>query len=393
LINTILLRYGEIHLKGDNRPYFDRMLMLRIQESLAGTPCKVYRGEGRFFVNGFEEKDADSVIDRLKKVFGLHSLSPAVECGKDLDEIERAALGLIEPLAAKHKTFKVRARRSDKHFPMNSMEICREMGGRILQAFPDLKVDVHRPDFYVDVEIREHAYVYAQSIRAAGGMPVGSNGKATLLLSGGIDSPVAGYLVAKRGVSINCVYFHSFPYTSERAKKKVVDLAEILSRYCGKMKLYVVNFTELQTKLYERCPQNQITILMRRMMMRIAEGIANKTGALGLVSGESIGQVASQTLQSMAVTGAVVKMPVYRPLVGMDKLEIIEKAQEIGTYETSILPYEDCCTVFVPKHPVTKPKERDMLVSEALLDYAPMVEQAIETAEMIEIGAEKREML
>ena len=385
MINTILLRYGEIHLKGTNRPFFERLLVQNIKAALQGYGCNVFRGDGRFYVNGFRPEQQEEVAERVKNVFGLYSISPAVECEKELETIEKTLVDLLKENEKTTGSFKVRAKRSDKHYPLASLEICREVGGYLLTQFPELTVDVHHPDFFVDVEIREQAYVYIESIPAVGGMPVGSNGRAMLLLSGGIDSPVAGYSIAKRGVELEAVYFHSFPYTSERAKMKVIDLATIMSRYCGPIKLHVVNFTPIQTALYEKCKEEQITVLMRRMMMRVAEGLAQRQKALALVTGESLGQVASQTIQSLNATNAVVSMPVFRPLIGFDKVDIIAKAREIGTYDTSILPYEDCCTVFVPKHPVTKPRIRDMEHSEKLLDYAPMVQEAIETAEEITV--------
>ena len=389
MVNTILLRYGEIHLKGMNRPYFEKLLVKRMKEAVAGIPCRIYRGDGRFYVDGFPLEQREELEERLRRVFGLHSLSPAVCCDKALETVEETVKALLEQLdLAEKRTFKVRAKRSDKRYPLTSPELCSEIGGFILDHFPTLQVDVHQPDFQVSVEIREQAYVYVEEIPAVGGMPVGSNGKAMLLLSGGIDSPVAGYMIAKRGVEMECVYFHSFPYTSDRAKKKVVDLATLLTRYCGTIKLHVVNFPELQTALYQNCPEEHLTILMRRMMMRIAEGIAKREGALALVTGESLGQVASQTIHSLGITNAVVSLPVFRPLIGFDKLEIMDRAREIGTYETSILPYEDCCTVFVPKHPVTKPRERDIVHSEKMLEYQPMLEQAVDTAEELLITLE-----
>jgi thiamine biosynthesis protein ThiI len=386
VINTILLRYGEIHLKGQNRPYFERLLLKNIKAALHGHECAVYKGEGRYYVEHFKPEDMPLIIQKLKKVFGLHSLSPAVVCDKEFETVQQVAKALLEEIVTRKMTFKVQARRSDKRYCMTSMQLNAALGGWLLEQFEDkLQVDVHHPDLYVNVEIRERAYVYVQNIPAAGGMPMGSNGKALLLLSGGIDSPVAGYMIAKRGIQLECVYFHSFPYTTDRAKEKVIELARLLRAYCPGLKLHVVDFTALQTELYEKCPQEQITILMRRMMMFISEGIAERIGAQALITGESLGQVASQTIESITVTNAAASLPVLRPLIGFDKLEIMDKSRQIGTYETSILPYEDCCTVFVPKHPVTKPKLKDILASEQRLDYVPLVEQAVESAQVLDV--------
>ena len=380
---TIMIRYGEIHLKGQNRPFFARKLMKNIQTALQDIRCTIIKGQGRYLVRDFDEEQAEEIIGRIQKVFGVHSLCIAQELEKDLDAIAQTAIDLLTPMEGCIKTFKVRSRRADKNFPIKSMELSAILGERILEALPWIKVDVVNPDKIVDIEIRERAYVYCGSIPGAGGMPVGTSGKAALLLSGGIDSPVAGYMMAKRGVELMCVYFHSFPYTSERAKQKVVDLATVVSAYAGQIPLYVVNFTPLQNAIYELGAEEQITLLMRRMMMRVAEGIANKAGAKALVTGESLGQVASQTMESLSCTNAVVKMPVFRPLIGFDKIEIMEKAREIGTYNISILPYQDCCTVFVPKHPLTKPKTIFLEKSEARWPYEPMVQEAIDTAELI----------
>ena len=287
----------------------------------------------------------------------------------------------------KEITFKVESRRAKKTYPKNSMEISRDLGEAVLEAFPDIRVDVHRPDVTVNIEVRDEIYVYSQIIPGAGGMPVGTNGKAMLLLSGGIDSPVAGYMVSKRGVGIEATYFHAPPYTSERAKQKVLDLAKQVAKYSGPIKLHVVNFTDIQLYIYDRCPHDELTIIMRRYMMRIAEHFAGKDGCLGLITGESIGQVASQTMQSLAATNDVCGFPVYRPLIGFDKQEIVEVAERIGTYETSIQPFEDCCTIFVAKHPVTKPNVDVIRRSEERLSEKidELVQTAVDTAEIIDI--------
>lgn len=390
---VLLIRYGEVHLKGQNRSYFMRLLKEDIQNALADLGASISAGQGRFYASGYPEEDEDEAVSRLVKVFGLHSVSRAREVEKDWNEIVSASVGLMETeLAARGGgcSFKVFSRRSDKTFPMDSMTIASELGHELLEALPGLKVDVHAPQVPLSVEIREKAYVYSGETLGAGGMPAGSNGKAALLLSGGIDSPVAGYMVMKRGVDLHCIHFHSFPYTSERARDKVVALAGLLAGYGGSVVMHVVHFTEIQTTLYENCPDNQTTILLRRAMMKIAERIAEKNGCQALVTGESIGQVASQTMDSLAVTDEVVSMPVFRPCIGMDKSEIMDYARRIETYETSILPYEDCCTVFTPKHPVTRPKLAEILKSEKkIANYEELIAAAVESAETFEVIPKK----
>ena len=388
----ILVRYAEIHLKGLNRPYFEKLLVTRIRESLSGIEgVKVYRQSGRMFVEDIPEERIAEAADKVSKVFGVHSLSIAVKTEKSIDALSEEAVRQVEAYQQKHGiqplTFKVEAKRADKQFPMNSMELAAELGGRILNAVDGLTVDVKKPALKVYVEVREEAFCYTEILPAAGGMPVGSSGKAMLLLSGGIDSPVAAYMMSKRGVKIEAVHFFSPPYTSEQAKQKVVTLCEKLVPYTGPMRLHVINFTEIQQEQYQKCPENQTTILMRRYMMKIAERVAKQRGCQALITGESVGQVASQTVESLAVTNAAVQMPVFRPLVGMDKSEIITIAEKIDTFDTSILPFEDCCTVFVPKHPVTKPKLRNIEVSEALLEEERLISTAIEHVEILEIKA------
>ena len=377
--HVLLIRYAEIHLKGLNRGFFERLLIQNIRTALAGYSCKVSKADGRFYVTDLDEALLQPALQRLTRVFGIHSVSVAALLPKNLDDIVAYA---VEQLQGHTGSFRVNARRSDKSFPLNSMELGAEIGGRIVEAL-NLPVDLHHPQLQVHVEIRENAYVYTQIFMGAGGMPVGSNGKAAVLLSGGIDSPVAAWMIAKRGVEICAVHFHSFPYTSEQAKQKVVDLLTILSQWCGKAKLFVVPFTEIQQQIYEKCPESEITVLMRRCMMRIAQRIALQQGCGALVTGESIGQVASQTLEALNCTNSVVTMPVFRPLIGMDKIEIIERAQKIGTFETSNLPYEDCCTIFVPKHPVTHPKIERMEKSETVLDIETLIENAVQNVETI----------
>ena len=379
--DLLLVRYGEIFLKGLNRPYFIRALVRKIRYAVRGMGAAVNVHDGRIFVRGFS--DLDACIDRVTKVFGVHSVSPAVEMPKeDFDAICDQAIEMVKGLKG---TFKVNARRSDKRYPMNSPAINEEAGYRILNANPDLKVDVHHPDYLVNIEIRDMAYLYVKEIPAYGGMPVGTNGNATLLLSGGIDSPVAGWMIAKRGVQINAVHYHSYPYTSDRAKEKVLDLARKLSFSCCGIKVYVVPFTEIQMEIHEKCPEEYTTLIMRRYMMRIAERIARETESEALITGESIGQVASQTMTALGTTDAVVQMPVFRPLIGFDKSEIIETARKIGTLEISEQPFEDCCTVFTPRHPATHPKMEKILEGESRLEEEALIQRALDGTEMIRV--------
>ena len=383
---VLLVRYAEIHLKGLNRPFFERLLVDRIKQALYPITANVEREQGRIFVYGIGEEQLPECMDKLQRVFGIHSISIARCVEKDWNAIRDAAVSEAKEFAVSNATltFKCFARRSDKRFPMTSEQLCRELGHELLEAYPNLSVDVHHPELSVTVEIRQqNAFVYTNEVMGAGGMPVGSNGKAMLLISGGIDSPVAGYMIAKRGVLLDAVHFYSYPYTSERARDKVVELTKLVSRYAGTINLYLVPFTDIQMTIYEKCPSTETTVLMRRLMMKIAERIAKDTGSLALITGESIGQVASQTIESLCVTDDAVSMPVFRPLIGFDKEEIIEKAQKIGTFETSILPYEDCCTVFVPKHPVTKPKVDKLRESESLVDFEPMIAEAIAKMEKL----------
>lgn len=340
----------------------------------------VHKAEGRIYVDVISGYDYDETVAALKTVFGISGICPVVYAeDRGFEQLTKDVLKYLDDVYPdKKKTFKVAARRSRKNYPMDSMTINRELGEVILDAYPEMRVDVHNPDILLNVEVREKIYLYSEIIPGPGGMPVGTNGKAMLLLSGGIDSPVAGYMIAKRGVKIDAVYFHAPPYTSERAKQKVVDLAKLVSRYAGPVYLHVVNFTDIQLYIYEKCPHEELTIIMRRYMMRIAERIAKETECLGLVTGESIGQVASQTMHSLAVTNEVCTLPVYRPLIGFDKQEIVELSEKINTYETSILPYEDCCTIFVAKHPVTKPNLKVICRHEENL--AEKIEELVQTA-------------
>lgn len=386
--DVILLKYGEIALKGLNRPMFERSLLDNIKSRLKKVgQFKVSKAQSTVYVEPLGNVDMDETVAELKKIFGVVNICPALRCSKTQEEIWRAAVRCVEEHRTTETTFKVEARREDKTFPMNSPQICRELGGYLLERFSDLKVDVHHPELMVQVEIRGDAYVYCKRERGAGGMPVGTNGKAALLLSGGIDSPVAGYMIAKRGVEIQGVHFHSHPYTSDRAKEKVIELAELMSEYCDTIKLHIVPFTEIQLAIIEKCPKNLLTIIMRRIMMRIAQRIAQREGAQALITGESIGQVASQTIESLATTDAAVSMPVFRPVIGMDKEEIVTISKQIGTYETSILPYEDCCTIFVPKHPKTKPVLAEVEEAEtALTDLEDMIERSLRDCEVVYAG-------
>ena len=378
----LMVRYGEIFLKGLNRPYFFRALVRKIRYALRGLNASVRIHDGRILVENFS--DMEEAITRVTRVFGVHSVCPAVEMPKDdFDALCSQAVSMMQDL---HGTFKVNARRSDKRYFMNSPQINMEMGGRILEANSSLKVDIHHPDFVMNVEIRDQAYLYVKVIPGVGGMPVGTNGNATLLLSGGIDSPVAGWMTAKRGVQINAVHFHSFPYTSEQAREKVLDLARKLSFSCCGIKVYIVPFTEIQLQIRDHCPEEYTTLIMRRFMMRIAEQIARKTESGALITGESIGQVASQTMEALGVTDCVVDLPVFRPLIGFDKSEIIEIAKKIDTYDLSSLPYEDCCTIFTPKHPATRPKKEKVSEAEkGIANPDQLIEDALKGTEMVQV--------
>ncbi len=384
----ILIRFGEIHLKGQNRPYFENMLQKRIRQAVAFYPgAVVSRNDGRYFVRGAGHDSR--VIEKICRVFGVHSVCPAIEMEKDdFSAICEEAKAMMADVAG---TFKVHARRSDKRYPMASPEIAALVGEAVLMSNENLKVDIRHPETVLEVEIRDKAFLYNKIYMARGGMPVGSSGKAYVLLSGGIDSPVAAYMTAKRGVHVDCVHFDSPPYTSARSREKVVTLARMLTDYCGSIRLHIVPFTEIQQEIYEKCPDRELTILMRRSMMRIAEKIAIEGRGSALVTGESVGQVASQTLESLAATNDVCTLPVLRPLICFDKSEIMALAQDIGTYETSILPYEDCCTVFVPQHPATHPKLEDVREAEKNVDFAALEEKAIQNATFMDLYPEEAE--
>ena len=377
----LLVRFGEIHLKGLNRPYFLNKLRGQIQRAVRGIAGQVWLADSRIFVA--DVQDMDACARCVTRIFGVHSVSPAVEMDKgDFEAICAQAVEMMRPLSG---TFKVSARRSDKRYPMDSPAINGTIGARVLAQVPALTVDVHTPQHVLDVEIRENAYLYVQRIPAVGGMPMGTNGKACLLLSGGIDSPVAGFMVAKRGVELCCVHYHSFPYTSERARQKVIDLAGVLASYCGPIRLHVVPFTRIQMDIHQHCPDNMTTLIMRRFMMRIAARIAHAEGAQALVTGESVGQVASQTMEALTCTDAVADLPVFRPVIGFDKIEIVQRAEAIGTYALSILPYEDCCTIFTPRHPVLHPKLEAMAEAEAGLAIEELVAEAVAQTEVLSL--------
>lgn len=389
--HSFLIKYGEIGIKGKNRYMFEDALVRQIRYALKEVDGEFYvhKCHGRVYVDCEGDYDYEETIESLKRVFGIVGICPVVRLeDQGFEQLKKDVAAYIDEMYPdKNKTFKVEARRSKKQYPLTSMEMNCALGEVILETFPEMKVDVHHPDIRLNVEVREEIYLYSDIIPGPGGMPVGTNGSAMLLLSGGIDSPVAGYMIAKRGVSLEATYFHAPPYTSERAKEKVVDLAKLVSRYAGPIKLHVVNFTDIQLYIYEQCPHEELTIIMRRYMMKIAEHFAKEDKCLGLITGESIGQVASQTMQSLAATNAVCTLPVYRPLIGFDKREIVEISEKIDTYETSIQPFEDCCTIFVAKHPVTKPNLERIEKSELKLTEKidELVKTAIETVEVIRV--------
>ena len=389
MFTAFLIKYGEIGIKGKNRYMFEDALVQQIKYALKKCEGEfsIRKTQGRIYVDALTAFDYDETVERLTQVFGISGICPVVYVEDEgFEKLCETVVNYMKDMYGDvEKTFKVFARRARKNYPLESQEICMEMGGVILDAFPNLTVDVHNPEIKLNIEIREKIYIYSEEIPGAMGMPVGTGGKAMLLLSGGIDSPVAGYMVAKRGVKIDAVYFHAPPYTSERAKEKVVDLARIVSKYTGPIYLHIINFTDIQLYIYENCPHDELTIIMRRYMMRIAEQIAKDTECLGLITGESIGQVASQTMQSLAVTNEVCELPVYRPLIAFDKEDIVTLSKKIGTYETSILPFEDCCTIFVAKHPVTKPnlgiiKKHELCLAEKIDE---LVQTALDTSELV----------
>ena len=387
----LLCKYGEIVLKGANRKYFEDMLCREMKKRAKNYgKFDIYRAQSTIYIEPVDDDaDIDGMFIAASKVFGIAAISRAAVCEKNMEDISRVAAEYIPAFLKDKKTFKVEAKRSDKSFPLDSMDISREIGGVILSAYSKIKVDVRNPDIVVKVEIREFgAYVSAGQFKGAGGMPIGTNGRGLLLLSGGIDSPVAGYMMAKRGVHIDAIHFESFPYTSERAREKVLELAKIVSEYSGNMKVHIVSLTHIQEELVKSCEEDYFTLLLRRYMMTIAEKVARQRGCTALITGESLGQVASQTMQALGVTDAVVNMPVFRPCIGMDKEEIVTISRKIDAFETSIQPYEDCCTVFTPKHPKTKPELEKVIREENKLPFDALVEEALESLYTVEINPE-----
>lgn len=392
MYKSFLIKYAEIGVKGKNRYIFEDRLCEQIRYVLKRCEgeFEVTKTKGRIFVNALTEFDFDETVENLKTVFGIWGICPMIKLTDEgFDKLAEEVVSYIDrAYQDKNFTFKVETRRARKNYPKESMEVNSDIGAALLQEFPEMKVDVHKPDVMLHIEIREMIYVYSVVIPGPGGLPIGTNGKGTLLLSGGIDSPVAGYMISKRGVKLDAVYFHAPPYTSDRAKQKVVDLARLVSRYSGPIDLHVINFTDIQLYIYEKCPHDELTIIMRRYMMRIAQHIAQETGSLGLITGESIGQVASQTMQSLMATNDVCTMPVYRPLIGFDKEDIVDVSKKIDTFETSILPFEDCCTIFVAKHPVTKPNLKVIRIHEQNLEenIDELVQKALDSDEVIHVS-------
>jgi len=387
--NILIVRAGEASLKGQNKPYFEKMLAERIKKLLRKFEgINVKRSEGLIFIRSEKHISQEDIIHEVKKVFGITSISPAVECNSNIEDIEKTAIKYMKDLIEKKgiKTFKVESKRADKSFPLISPEISKRVGGAVLKGCKVLKVDVHDPDCRLFVNVRRDiTYLYQQRIKGFGGLPLGTNGKGLILLSGGIDSPVAAWMMAKRGMEIEAVHYHSYPYTSRRAQEKVRELAEILAIYCSRFKMHVINMLPIQEEIVKNCPEEQMTIQLRRFMMRAGEMIAEKNECGMIITGESLGQVASQTSDSLIVTDASVSIPVMRPLIAMDKADIVDIAKDIGTYEKSIEPYEDCCTVFLPKHPLTKPKLNKILESESKMDVESLLKKAVESEEIQDI--------
>ena len=381
---VIIIRYSEIHLKGKNRGWFEKVFAINIEKNLKGIRHELRRLSGRYLVENFNEEDTDTVVNRLMKVFGIHSISIAQKVSSDMQNIYEAALSVCPETG----TFKVETHRADKTFSLNSMQISAEIGGKLLETNKNLKVDIHNPQSTVYIDLRENgtALVFGKFFKGAGGMPVGTAGKGMLLLSGGIDSPVAGYMIAKRGMSLECIHFHSYPYTNMMAKEKVIELAKILSPYTCGIKLNIVSVTHIQEEIHKNCNADYMVTLLRRFMMRLSERIAIKNGAQCIITGESLAQVASQTIEGMTSSNSVIgKLPVLRPLCGFDKDEIIERSRAIGTYTTSIEPYEDCCTVFLPEHPVTRPKLAEIEAEESKLNVALLIDEALSNIEVIKV--------
>ncbi len=381
--NAIIIRYCEIHLKGKNRSFFERLLVEAVEKAMHGIKHTFKSMNTRYLIEDYDEADYSLIVSRLLKVCGIHSLSPAKVVNSNFEEIRDCCVLITE---GKKGEFKVNTNRADKKFPMHSVELSREIGGVLLDNYaPNIKVNVIDPEFVVNIDIRERGetLIYTDVIKGLGGLPTGSSGKGMLMISGGIDSPVAGFMLAKRGMRLEAVHFHSYPYTSEVALDKVKTLSKMVSEYSCGIKLHIVKFTHIQEEIHEKCPEDLMITMMRRFMMRIAERLAEKNGCQAIITGESLGQVASQTIESITTSNAVVSMPMLRPLIAFDKLEIIEIANKIGTFETSILPYEDCCTVFLPKFPATKPKMEVVLKAEKALDVEALISEALDSVDTI----------
>lgn len=381
---VIIVRYAEIHLKGNNRGWFERVLITNMEKSLKGLRHEIHRQSGRYLVEAFDESRVDEIVDRLRKVFGIHSVSIALQVESDMNAIYFAAREVCSAAGS----FKVDTHRADKSFALNSMQISAEIGGRLLDGNKNLSVNVHEPDFVIHIDVRENgtALVFNEFFKGAGGIPVGTSGKGLLLISGGIDSPVAGHMIARRGMKVDCIHFHSYPYTNLQARDKVIELAKVLSQYTGGLNLHIVSVTKIQEEIHKNCNGEYMVTLLRRFMMRLAECVAQKCGAQCLITGESLGQVASQTVEGMTSSNSVIeRLPVLRPLCGFDKDEIIERSREMGAYAISIQPYEDCCTVFLPKHPVTRPKLDDVLTEEAKLNVEELIDGAMATLEVVKL--------
>lgn len=380
---VIIVRYSEIHLKGKNRGYFERILIINMERALKGIRHEIHRYSGRYLIEEFDEANIEAIVERLKKVFGVHTLSIALQVETQMDAIFVAA----KTVCWESGSFKVVTHRADKSFRLNSMEISAEIGGKLLSVNKNLQVDIHNPQFVINIDVRENGttLVFNEYLKGAGGLPVGTSGRGLLLISGGIDSPIAGHMIAKRGMTVDCIHFHSYPYTNLQARDKVIELARILSGYTCGIRLFIVSVTHIQEEIHKNCNGEYMVTLLRRFMMRIAENVALKYGAQCLITGESLGQVASQTIEGMTSSNSVIKMPVLRPLCGFDKDEIIERSRDIGAYEISVEPYEDCCTVFLPKHPIIKPSLKSVEEEESKLDVSNLVEEALKTLEILNL--------
>lgn len=383
---VILIRYSEIHLKGQNRKIFEKIFMQNLKLALGAIPHNLVQIKGRYLLENFDSQDSNKIVEKIKKVFGTHSISVATKVNSDIDAIFNCIQAYLKEKAIAIQTFKIQTNRADKTFPLNSMQISSTLGGMVLKNFKNLSVDVHSPDCLISIDMRENGFtlISYETIAGAGGLPVGSSGKGLLLLSGGIDSPVAGHMIAKRGMEIACIHFHSYPYTNLQARQKVEQLAQLLSTYTGKIKLYIVSVTAIQEQIHKLCPEEMMITILRRFMIGIADKLAKQIGAQTIITGENLGQVASQTIEGITSSNAVTTIPMLRPLIGFDKDEIIARARAIGSFEISILPYEDCCTVFLPRHPLIKPKLSEVERAEKKLDIEQLIQDAFESMEVVE---------